>query len=75
MHEREASSAVHTPVRLLLLLRAAQVALKLEQPQQLELWARLGNMLLSDGLLAPQLEGSLQAAMRASEAAGGGHQR
>jgi hypothetical protein len=41
----------------------AQVALKLEQQQQLELWARLGNMLLGEGLLEPSLEDSLAAVM------------
>lgn len=40
-----------------------QVVLKLDQHQQLELWARLGNVLLVDGLLPGSLEGSLQRAM------------
>lgn len=39
-----------------------QVALKLDQHQQLELWARLGNVLLVDGLLPGTVEASVQAA-------------
>jgi hypothetical protein len=41
-----------------------QVALKLDQQQQLELWARLGNVLLVDGLLPGSLEGSIQRALQ-----------
>jgi hypothetical protein len=38
------------------------VALKLYPNQQLELWARLGNVLLVDGLLPSSLEPSIQTA-------------
>lgn len=43
---------------------ALDVALKLDQQQQLELWARLGNVLLVDGLLPGSLEGSIQRALQ-----------
>jgi hypothetical protein len=45
------------------LLCDVQLALKLDQHQQLELWARLGNVLMVDGLLPGSLEGSIQRAL------------
>lgn len=45
-----------------------QVALKLDQHHQLELWARLGNVLLVDGLLPANLEGSIRTALQLSNA-------
>lgn len=47
----------------LYLVAAVQLALKLNQHQQLELWARLGNVLMNDGLLPGSLEGSMQTAL------------
>lgn len=41
-----------------------QVALRLEEPQLLELWAKLGNLLLGEGLLPGSVEPALQAALR-----------
>lgn len=47
---------------------ALDVALKLDQHHQLELWARLGNVLLVDGLLPANLEGSIRTALQLSNA-------
>jgi hypothetical protein len=57
-----AAAAVTYKHHLCLLCWAVQVALKLYPHQQLELWARLGNVLLVDGLLPSSLEPSIQTA-------------
>jgi hypothetical protein len=43
-----------------------QVALRLEQPELLVLWGRLGNLLLGEGLLPHDMEPALQAALAAA---------
>eukprot|EP00882_Tetradesmus_deserticola_P015986 GHRQ01017051.1.p4 GENE.GHRQ01017051.1~~GHRQ01017051.1.p4 ORF type:complete len:112 (+),score=63.74 GHRQ01017051.1:352-687(+) len=45
---------------------ALAVALRLEQPALLVLWGRLGNLLLSEGLLPGDMEPALQAAIVAA---------
>jgi hypothetical protein len=49
---------------------ALQFALLLEPHKQLELWARLGNVLLVDGLLPGSLEGSIQTALALANSTG-----
>lgn len=53
-----------------LLSCALQLALLLEPHKQLELWARLGNVLLVDGLLPASLEGSIQTALALANSTG-----
>lgn len=45
---------------------ALEVALRLEQPELLVLWGRLGNLLLGEGLLPGDMEPALQAALAAA---------
>lgn len=40
--------------------------MRLERRQLLELWGKLGNVLLGEGLLPASLEPALQAALRAA---------
>jgi hypothetical protein len=46
----------------------SQAALRLDHLQLLELWAKLGNVLLGEGLLPDHLETSFKAALRRTAA-------